>query len=298
MKVLSIDGGGVRGAVPAAILARWESESKIRVCDRFDLFAGTSTGAILAGALAAGTSAHELLELFVNDAPAVFTPQRETVLRRALTFKGIVLPAYSIDPLRRSLENRLGGLTLGECPRPLVISALDVISGNPKVFRSGHFPDDGDREVRVVDAILASTSAPVLFPSTQVGLSTYVDGALWANNPALLAMIEAGGLSPDPANILSLGCGRPIWGGKLGFGSNRGLIGWSLPLIPLLMTAQSDGVSLYMKRLMPPERYLRIDPVFPRHLAPIDRASSVPELIARATEAAREAIPELNERFS
>ena len=299
MNVLAIDGGGVRGVVPAVVLANWETDSNRPTQDRFGLFAGTSTGAIVAGSLAAGISGPTLLELFRSDTAAIFTPQREGFVKRALSFKGIVLPAYSLDPLRKSLETNLGDRTLGDCPHPLIISALDVVSGNPKIFRSGHFPDgQNDRTVRMVDAILASTAAPVLFPSIPVGVSAYIDGSLWANNPSILAMLEANKLHQDPPNILSLGCGRPLWGGKLGFGGNRGLLGWSLPLVSLLMTAQADGVAHYMDQLVPAGRYMRINPVLPRHLAQIDRAESVPELIARASEAAREALPRLNERFA
>ncbi len=298
MNVLAIDGGGVRGIVPATILDRWDTEGDRKVQERFQLFAGASTGAIVAGALAAGVSAARLLELFQSETAAIFTPQPEGFFQRALSFKGLVFPAYSAAPLRTALERDLGDLTLGDCPRPLVIASFDVVSGNPKIFRSGHFKEGaGDRSVKLVDAILASAAAPVLFPSVRVGGSTYVDGSLWANNPALLAMIEAGSLSDEPANILSLGCGRPRWGGKLGFGGNRGLLGWGMPLIPLVMTAQSDGVNFYMRRLTGQDRFLRIDPVLPRRLASIEKASNLPELQTRAAEAAREAVPKLNERF-
>ena len=101
MNVLAIDGGGVRGIVPAAILEKWESEGGRTIQDRFQLFAGTSTGAILAGALAAGVSAARLLELFRNETAAIFTPEAQGFFKRALSFKGLALPAYSAAHLRR-----------------------------------------------------------------------------------------------------------------------------------------------------------------------------------------------------
>jgi predicted acylesterase/phospholipase RssA len=298
VNVLAIDGGGVRGIIPAVILAYWEGEAGISLPDHFGLFAGTSTGAILAGCLAAGLPAREVLDLFQKEAPGIFNRDGLPLLKRTLSFKGWAIPAFSSEHLKKVLDRHLGDLTLGQCPRPLVIAALDVVTGNPKLFRSAHLPESGsDRDVKVSDAILASTAAPVFFPSMRVGHSTYVDGALWANNPSLAAMLEAKSHSSADVNLLSVSCGRPLWGERLGFGANRGLVGWGVPLIALLMAAQSDGVDAYMRQLLPAEKYLRLDPILPRHLASIDSAGNLSELASRAHQAAVEALPALRQRF-
>jgi hypothetical protein len=291
LKILSIDGGGVRGVVPAVVLAHWESEDSVDLSSRFDLFAGTSTGAILAGSLAAGLKASDLVELFRAEIREIFARPEGSFVGKVLSFKGWAVPAYSSEHLRSVLTRHLGGVTLGSLSRPLVLASLDVVTGSPKVFRSGSGPD---RDVSLVDAILASAAAPVVFPSVQAGASTYVDGALWANNPSLIALLDSG---VEGSSLLSLGCGRPLWGGRVGFGSNRGIVGWGLPIVTLLLGAQSEGVHEYVSRLLPPERYLRVNPVLPKHLAAIDKADNLPDLVARSSEAAREVVGSLRGRF-
>ena len=298
MKVLAIDGGGVRGVVPSAFLAYWEAQLGTPMPDKFEMFVGTSTGAIVAGSLAAGLSAADILKMFREETASIFGRENLSFAKKALSFKGWALPAYSADHLKRTLESRIGDVTLGDCPRPLAITSLDVVTGNPKIFRSGHHPDSGsDKEIRIVDAILASSAAPTYFPSVQVGTSTYVDGALWANNPALVAILEAKKLAMTEPNMLSLGCGRPVWGKSMGWGEQRGAIGWGGLIIPLLMTAQSDGVHGYIRQLVSTDSYLRIDPPLPKELAFIDRFENVPELLARGEQTARESICALEDRF-
>lgn len=300
MRVLSIDGGGVRGVVPSATLAYWENEAGIESASHFDLFAGTSTGAIVAASMALGLSARRVLTLFQERSGAIFSRDGLSFAERALSFKGWAKPAYSADALRQALEEAWGDATMGDCPRPLSIACLDVVTGSTKVFRSAHHDaSGGDRHVRVVDAVLASTAAPTFFPSAQVAGSTYVDGALWANNPALIALLDARDLLEserlDDIRIVSLGCGKPFWGKTVGFGSQRGLIGWGLPLMVLMMASQSEGVHNYVRRLVPEESYLRVDPPLPRNLTVLDNPGNVPSLLARAGEAARECLDDFRQ---
>jgi hypothetical protein len=297
MRILAIDGGGVRGVVPAATLAAWADDIGLNAHTRFDLFAGTSTGAIVASAIACGRSAAEVLSLFLEHAPAIFSREGLAFTQRALSFKGWAVPAYSDQALRATLDQALGDITLGECPRPLVIPSLDVVTGGIRIFRSHHLPNgQGDRDIRVVDAVLASTAAPTFFPSAQVDGSSYVDGALWANNPSMLALLEARDMSesPDTVRMLSLGCGKPLWGKPVGFGVNRGFLGWGTPLMSLSMSAQSEGVHSCVRRLIPKDGYLRVDPQIPRDLIALDAPGNMPSLIARANETARENREQVN----
>ncbi len=291
MLVLAIDGGGVRGAIPAGVLALWESETSKKV--HADLYAGTSTGAIIAGALAIGLHASDVANLFQKHTSAIFTKAEGSFAKRALSFKGWALPAYTHDELKSVLESTLGGVTLGEVVNPLCIASLDVVTGRPRVFRSHHLPNSvSDRSLRITEVILASAAAPGFFPSKTIDGSSFVDGALWANNPSLLAAIEASGLSGKPAfqdqRVLSLGCGRPVWGKDVGYGLQRGLVGWGAGLVPLVMSSQSDGVHDYMTRLMPVGEYVRIDPPLPKDLSALDNAENVPALFARGAQAARD----------
>jgi predicted acylesterase/phospholipase RssA len=289
MRVLSVDGGGVRGVVPSAVLAYWENELKFESPDRFDRFAGTSTGAMVAAALALGLSGRRILMLFQDHAGEIFTHEGKKFAERALSFKGWAIPAYSQDVMRDILTTAFGDATMGDCPKPLSVPATDVMSGAPKVFRSSSAED---AKVRVVDVVIASTAAPTFFPSVQVAGSTYVDGALWANNPTMIAMLDArdglGHSSFDELAVVSLGCGRPYWGRPSGFGERRGLLGWGAPLISLMMANQAQGVHDYAARLLSADRYLRVDPLIRASLAGLDEVDNIPDLLIAAAEEARE----------
>ena len=276
--------------MPASALALWELEIGLDACTRFDLYAGTSTGSIVASALACGLPPERILRLFQEQAPLIFSRADLKFMQRALSFKGWAVPAYSEQPLIDALTDAMGDITFGECPRPLLIPCLDVVTGATRVFRSHHHPDSRpDRNVRIVDAVVASAAAPTFFPSAQVAGSTYIDGSLWANNPSLLALLDARDLgAAEVVQMLSLGCGRPIWGKPLGFGTNRGFLGWGAPLMSLTMAAQSEGIHSYVRRLIPAEAYLRVDPTIPRDLIALDDPGNIAALLVRSGEAARE----------
>jgi predicted acylesterase/phospholipase RssA len=290
MRILAIDGGGIRGVVPSSALALWELELGLNAGQAFDLYAGTSTGSIVASALACGLSADRVLRLFQERASLIFSRETLSFTQRALSFKGWAVPAYSEEPLRQALTDAIGDITLGECPKPLLIPCLDVVTGATRVFRSAHHAESrSDHNVKIVDAVVASAAAPTFFPSASIAGSSYVDGSLWANNPALLALLDARDLQADgDIKLLSLGCGRPIWGKPVGFGTNRGFLGWGTPLMSLTMAAQSEGIHSYVRRLVSQDRYVRVDPTIPRDLIALDEPDNIPALLVRAAEAARE----------
>ncbi|RYG17973.1 patatin, partial [bacterium] len=152
-----------------------------------------------------------------------------------------------------------------------------------------------DRAVTLVDAVMASTAAPSFFPSATVAGSSFIDGGLWSNNPALMALLDAKALGADDPRLVSLGTGRLFWGRSVGFGAARGLIGWGSPLVVLMMSAQSQGVDGYVRRLLPEDRYLRVDPALPKELAGLDEPEAIPALLVRATEAARSSLADFRD---
>ena len=293
MRILAVDGGGVRGVVPAAVLDLWGNEGADVA---FDAYSGTSTGSIVAAGLALGHSPRRTLDLFVEQVPRIFTQEALPFREKLLAFKGWAKPAYSGEILREALVEAFGDATLGDVPRPLALNALDVVTGSTRTFRSHHHPgSSADRGVSLVDAVLASTAAPSFFPSATVAGSSFIDGGMWANNPALGALLDARALGSENPILVSLGTGRLFWGRSVGFGTARGLIGWGAPLIVLMMSAQSQGVDGYVRRLIAPDRYLRVDPQLPRDLAGLDEPDAIPALLVRAAEAARAALPAYRE---
>lgn len=241
-RILAIDGGGVRGAVPASFLANLEAKCNARVVDRFDLIAGTSTGGIIALGLAMGMSASEIVEFYRLLAPKVFGRAKA---RRLFSAK------YSSEPLRAELARVFGDRLLGEAATRLLIPAYDSKRQQLHVFKTAHHPRlQTDCSERVVDVALATAAAPSYFPTHSIAFGpTLADGGLWANNPAGAAAVEAMSLlgwQGDEVRVLSLGCG----GSPFEIPDDAGIINVSIrwicgrmstPMIDMLFKGQSNA---------------------------------------------------------
>lgn len=207
--IVSFDGGGYRGLFAAHLIKRIQEEWAIDWRSHASLLAGTSTGAILAAGLACGIPASRLAEFFETHGKAIFTRRRLSRLDPRALFTS----RYSSTRLAHALNGVFGDQTLGEVSVPLVLPAVDIGNGCVHVFKSKyHRTFVRDPSIRLADAILASCSAPTYFDPIIVG-GTYqlVDGGLWANNPCLVAAIDAHYRLEVPfedMRILSIGTGK------------------------------------------------------------------------------------------
>ena len=211
-RILSIDGGGIRGIFPAAILTHLEDSclDGQPIGDYFDLIAGTSTGGIIALGLGAGLPARSLLDLYVNEGHRVFPPEQRQKGRRL--WRRLFRNRYDRAPLDELLHRTLGSLTLRGSRYRLLIPATEASHGDPAVYKTPHHPGyflDGDKPMAEVAA--ATSAAPTyLEPVVQDGY-TLLDGGIWANNPTMMALVEAltcFAVQREQISILSLGCGQ------------------------------------------------------------------------------------------
>lgn len=200
--VLSLDGGGVRGYLSAKILANIEhllneeNGEDVNIGQRFDLIAGTSTGGIIACALAMGKSAKEVFELYETLIPKVFTPSSD----------GVFEPKYSNEILRGELENILGSKTLKDVTTDLCITSVDVENSSPRFHKSSYFGRNATRlDEKLIDLALATSAAPTYFPLVNTLHSTNLaDGGMVANNPSLVGLIDAMQLTDNNLKNISL----------------------------------------------------------------------------------------------
>ena len=167
-RILSLDGGGVRGIVAAKMLAKIEKEINQPLNEYFDLIVGTSTGSIVAAAIATGRSSEEIVEFFQNKSSIIFPYQSLFSLKRIpLILKyGISAPKYSDRGLIQVLRGALGETRLfdiGTSPRLLIVS-YDTIERNPIIFKSWR-PDKAYGNVPLWEVCVSSASAPTYFPA-------------------------------------------------------------------------------------------------------------------------------------
>ena len=206
-RILSIDGGGIKGVFPAALLSALQDQLQLPIADHFDLIAGTSTGGIIALGLGLGLTPSELLGFYKGYGTAIFPGSQKWTSR----LRHLHTTKYSGDPLKAALESVFSGKILGQSRRRLVIPSFSALSGRIYVYKTPHHPRfESDWSKTAVDVAMATSAAPTYFPPyINPTYIAHLDGGLWANNPTANAVVEAiGVLKADSGQIrvLSLGC--------------------------------------------------------------------------------------------
>jgi Patatin-like phospholipase len=213
-RILSLDGGGIRGVFPAAFLARLEEHLEHPIGRYFDLIAGTSTGGIIAIGLGLGLSAGDILKLYVEQGSAIFDQEhgavKNWVRAKVRGMAHLFVTKHSSEPLRRALEGVLGRRRLGESRTRLVIPAWHPVLERVYIYKTAHHPRlETDYRQPAIDAAIATAAAPTfLKPHMTESAVELVDGGVWANNPIGVAAIEAIGMLGWPGDrlkILSIG---------------------------------------------------------------------------------------------
>jgi len=213
-RVLSLDGGGMRGTYTATYLdrvaatfAKRRGIAALDVGAAFDLIVGTSTGGIIACALAAGVPLVDVVRLYAEHGPSIFSRRLPEGLLGVGTdiWKRHRALAAGTESLRAALTDRLGTQTLGEIYHErgiaLAVPAVEMSQHRGWVFKTPHLKDTNHRDdyYRLVDVCLATSAAPVYRSLAAIdhpdangtGFNVFVDGGLWANNPVLVGLIDA-----------------------------------------------------------------------------------------------------------
>lgn len=294
-KILSIDGGGTRGIIPAKLLDCMERTFGERVQNMFDLFAGTSTGGLLCLGLGAGLRPATLVDLYLQRAADIF---HESVLDRASGLDEHLRADYQHRRFKRILEEIFGTRTLGDLQadkrfgqlgKEVMICSFDLNPDRsadrnrnyrPAIFHSAFGRDHTEL---LVDVALRTTSAPTYFPIYQ---RKYIDGGVAMNNPSMAAIAYAMNNSPalgeeegeylesgykglrrrrEEISVLSLGTGTSnlnrIEPGVIRSG-NWGNIQWIRYLPDLLTEGNVQSTIYYARHVLPDGHFVRIDPYF------------------------------------
>lgn len=265
MKILSIDGGGIKGFLPALVLARMEADAERHMGQMVDMLAGTSTGAILALGLAAGISACEMAAFYEKLGPSIF---RRTWRKRLRSLFGLADEQYDNDGLRTGLEQLFGPNKLSSLTVPCMVVTYDIEARKTVFLTSWDAKRGIGRDFTLVDAAMCSTAAPTYFepfPAVSVGGDKLraIDGGVAANDPALCAVVEAikRGCDLNSISLLSLGTGREERPYLLSKARNWGLVDWARPLLDILFSAASDVTDHHCKMLLG-DRYVRLQQDF------------------------------------
>ncbi len=264
-RILSLDGGGIRGIMTARMLQKVEEQLGSPLKDHFDLIAGTSTGSIVAAALCIGKTAEEIFDIYSEDGLKIF-PYSSLISTQRLPLilkYGLSAPKFSDQGLMSVLQKHFEDTKLADLtPNPeemmksvkLLVPAYDTISRNPVVFKSWAH-DRWFAKLPLWEVCLSSSSAPTYFPAHQIQQDekeySLIDGGVCANNPAACALAEGIKLLRESSSesvgdvieqikILSIGTGDPAtpipWEQVRGWG----LVQWGLRIADVFMDAPPD----------------------------------------------------------
>lgn len=271
-KILSIDGGGIKGVFPAMYLMLIEAElekggyGKTKIYEHFDLIIGTSTGGIIALALSLGIPAKEIYELYLDNAKGIFG-NKNTLIQQI--FSSSHKRDFLENLVRSKFKEYNNGVDprLKDCKTDVCIPIYDLVKGNPSVLKSPyHKAFSRDFHIPAYQAAMATSAAPTYFvpySSKYVDLNNIeknfankIDGGVMANNPTLIGFLEATkafGREVSELEVLSIGTGyKKFTDGKSR--KNWGLYYWMFKnkrkrLIELFMQSQSQLVANYVSLL-------------------------------------------------
>jgi patatin-like phospholipase/acyl hydrolase len=306
-RILSIDGGGIRGIIPAQVLISLEEKLQnetglpdARVADFFDLIAGTSTGGILACLfLCPDQNVPDRPRFTAQDAVDLYVDRGDDIFDVPLWHKvksagGIADEKYPADGLEEVIEDYLGDLRLSDLLRPCLITAYDIKSRRAFFFTQHDAKKDPKQNFSLRDVARATSAAPTFFECAKVKLGTdvysMIDGGVFANNPALCAYAEARTMGERPTAkqmmILSLGTGEVKKSYSYKAAKDWGAIGWIRPLIDIIMSGASETVDYQLRQIYDAVgakgQYLRIQTLLGPRNADMDNVE--PENLAELKE--------------
>jgi uncharacterized protein len=256
-KVLSIDGGGIKGLYSARILEHFEDRFKCHIADYFDLICGTSTGGLIALGLSLNIPVGLISNLYYRRGKKIF-PQRNSLLS---SLRQIFLRSkYDNSELRRALEEMFGERTLADSRCLLCIPAFSLTDGRPFIFKYDHSEGNlcRDGKAKYVDIALATSAAPAYLPIVTIDTydhKQFIDGGIYANNPTLVGVVEAlryfvgSGKRFQKLMVMSIGSLEPNPGRRFIAKHHRSVIDWNKDLITTFFEGQASLTGYFVETL-------------------------------------------------
>lgn len=265
-KILSIDGGGIKGLYSARIIDKFEKKFNCKTSDYFDMICGTSTGGLIALALTSLISAENICNFYEQKGEVIFPKHKvrripfigkiDEGFLKQIAFGG----KFSNKGLKESLNEIFGEKLMGEANNLLCIPSYSVTEAKPKVFKYDHKEGDlsRDNHAKMVDIALATSAAPTYFPMAELPYynnEQFIDGGVWANNPTLVGLLEALNcfVGKDKKyksiKILSLSSLSTTGGDVTGLKNERSFKDWGSELFETSMNGQAFFTDFFLSKI-------------------------------------------------
>lgn len=269
--------------VPAAMLAELEKQISQPLHEYFDLIVGTSTGGIIAAGLALGMRAEDIVQFYHESGPRIF-PTLKAHSRLWMRLTGLVRAKFPTSVLRAELHKHFQNALIGDMRTRLVIPSWDPAGQGVYIWKTRHcgrFRMDHKRPI--LEALVSTSSAPTYFSSsTKSGGTGLIDGGVWANNPMLLAAVEALGVlrwRSESVQMLALGCIKEDFMPP----ETGGCLQWAYPASSLFLQGQASGsyggtYLLLGDRPNAPKRVFRFEANAPKDKFTLDGADGLEKM--------------------
>ena len=286
-RVLSVDGGGVRGIIPARLLQAIETRTEKRVFELFDMVIGNSTGGLLALALmvpdgqgGARYTAADMVAFYRQHCPKIFN---RSLFRKLKTLGGLTGPRYSSVQLDQLLKELMGATRLSETLKPALITSYSLDRSQPHLWTTLRAQQGAHQDSYLYDVAGATSAAPTYFAPQVIKTKDSkplheIDGGIWANNPEFTALVglKAMGISFPSEDVLmvSLGTGQAKLNRPPTELEDAGIVGWFVKahLIDMMMHAESEWSDEVIAAIYPHNYRLQV-PIAPS-LGATDNSSS------------------------
>jgi len=286
-KVLAIDGGGIRGIIPALILEAIEQRTHRAISDLFDMLAGTSTGGIIALGLAKpgeggrpDKSASDIVSLYETQGTTIFPHS----LREVLHLEAVAGPKYPADGVETTLQRYFGDVRLKDALKPVLVPSYDIEKQMPIFFKSERAKNSPDSDFLMREVARATSAAPTYFPPEKIDtpdpLQYYalIDGGVIANNPAMCAYAEAIKMGHPDVLMVSIGTGELRHSLKYNDAIKWGQLEWAQPIIDIALQGSSETVDYQLQQLLSvasgPQAYFRFQVALTADATNMDNASN------------------------
>jgi patatin-like phospholipase/acyl hydrolase len=290
IKILSIDGGGIRGIIPAMLLAEIENRTGRPIARLFDLVAGTSTGGILALGLSIPKNppaplyaASQLIELYERDGARIFS---SPLSHTAAACGNLWRAKYPVTGIEQVLLEYFGNSRLSDAATDVLITSYEIERSFPFFFRSAIARERSDYDFPAREVARATSAAPTYFEPMKLSTGTFtdhytlIDGSVFANNPAACALVEARTTQPDATDflIVSLGTGELTSCLPYEQTKNWGAIRWATSLLDVVFDGLSRTVDYQLRHIFAGtstkcKRYYRFQTTLDGHNHRLDNAS-------------------------
>lgn len=302
--ILSISGGGIRGIIPAIILAELERRIERPIAECFDLIAGTSSGGLICGLLTTPNSknkpkytAAQIVELYKQFGQKVF---KSNCIRSFFTANGLIATKYSYKPLEKLLKNYFMNTHLSDCLTSVIIPAYQISNRPyPYFFKTKNCRKNSPKVENpyMWECVRATTAANGYFKPYKMDYNhTFLDGGVFANTPAMCAYAQAKSDYGEKEKIfiLSIESGENLIGYNYNTIKNWGMLQWALPFFRQTSISASDTVDYMLRALThTSDKYYHLQSKLSEDSIKMDDAS--PENIKRLEKVAKNTIKN-NER--